>query len=217
MGEPSAKTLGLAEAEELEFFRANLRRVDAKFFLTGAGQNYLRFTVAFALLAFTQFRPFGATNEVIPFERMFVSITNVMVTSMLYRHTTAPPWNDGNALNFRFTKPRVPGAPEEEASWSVVNMHGENFGTIVKRLKIKTVEVAVFHTSKSSATMQETGKPERRLVIDQGYAVVIDDRIPRIWFSTPRHTSYETQRQIQKAFPQCFSNARDPQQRGANR
>jgi hypothetical protein len=165
MAEPSAKTLRLAEAEELQFFRANLRRVHAKFFLNRAGQNHIRFTVALALLAFTQFRPIGATNEVTPFERMFVSVTNVMVTSKLYRHTTAPPWNDGNALNFRFTKPHVAGAPEEEGSWSVVNMHGENFGTIVKRLKIKTVEVAVFHTAKSSATLQETGKPEHRIVM----------------------------------------------------
>src|SRR4051812_35359781 len=92
------------------------------------------------------------TNSSLPIEIVAVSTTNTLVTLALYRRTTPPPWTNGNALSFHFKRHNV----EELVSWGVINMRGENFGEITRRLKMDTVEVAVVHNPPQWVTQEAT-------------------------------------------------------------
>jgi hypothetical protein len=116
-------------------------------------------------------------------ERAIVSLTNAATTLVGFRRTTPPPWRDGNVYSFEFRKTEHKGPrPELRASWKVVNINTENLVEICKRLRISEVELHVWHITTETRTAQETGKPERPILVDLGYAIVTDPRIPRKWF-----------------------------------
>ena len=146
------------------------------------------------------------TDGALPIEIVSVSTTNILVTLKLFPRASAAPWADGNSLEFRFRR-YSPDNVEEVADWSLINMHAENFGQITRRLKMDTVEVAVVHNPQEWLTEEETGKPPRRLLYDTGYAVVIDHRIGKKWFSASRASRLNPGAlRLEQAFPDKFGN-----------
>lgn len=129
-------------------------------------------------------------------------MTNSIMTTMRFQRTTPPPWTNGNTIDIQFepTKGQL-------VSWRVVNMHAENLGEISRRLGIKELEMLVLHLEPETGTVQETGKPERKVEIDRGYAVVSDARIPREWFYTSAKGPPEVVGDLPKMLPEYFRPA----------
>ena len=79
------------------------------------------------------------------------------ITLVGYFHRTPPPWPTGNCFALS-PHPRRPGQSDSRG-YHVTNMHHENFEEVVKRLRLKMVEV------------EHIG----------GCFLVVDPRIPRRW------------------------------------
>ena len=138
--------------------------------------------------ALSKFVDLAHPNDREIFERVVVPISGHIMTAMAFHRTTPAPWTNGNTLEFRVHRPASPEHPEEQTSWRAINIHAENFHEIVGRLGIKSVELHVLHTTRLPSEVQETGKPTRTVMMDQGYAVVTDRRIPRTSARTPATT-----------------------------
>ena len=126
-------------------------------------------------------------------------MTNYIMTAMLFRRTTPPPWTNGNTIDIHF-EPTI----GRLVSWRLVNMHAENLGEISRNLGINELELLVLHLEPEAGTVQETGKPERKVVIDRGYAMVSDARIPREWFLSDALAPPEIARELERACPEFF-------------
>jgi hypothetical protein len=140
-------------------------------------------------------------------EHTQVSVTNILVTLIGLTRKSGPPWADGNYLTFSFREPQLRDGQEVHASWQVLNMHGENFGEITRRLNLSSVEVRVLHTQYLPVTDFMAGSSSGHpLRLDEGYALVTDSRIPREWFlaRVAAHTDLNTGAVLEQAYPQFF-------------
>lgn len=138
-------------------------------------------------------------------ERRLISLskTEKSVTLIAFRRTEPPPWKDGNTLQFRVDQPAVPGGLEERAIWSVVNIHAENLFEITRRLEIDLIEVQVSHRRQPSE-IQETGRPARKIIVDLGYAVITDQRIPKEWLLSEPRCERDIGRLLRAEYPEAF-------------
>ena len=144
------------------------------------------------------------SRETLSLEREWVPVTSVISTTIGFRRNSPPPWTNGNSLTVRFRKTPVPGQDEEWASWSVVNIHSENFAEITRRLKLDSIELRVWHRRKSPISIQPTGGVARNALQDDGYALVTNARIPREWFLARARGDREVGRELEAASPGSF-------------
>ena len=115
-----------------------------------------------------------------------------------------PPWERGNTLEFReIHPPTIPGGLEEQAIWSVVNIHAENLFEITRRLGIDVLETRIVHRRQPSE-IQETGRAARKIIADLGYVVITDSQIPREWLLTEPRCDREIGRQLRRQLPEAF-------------
>lgn len=138
-------------------------------------------------------------------ERVTLSLSNTSgtVTAMTFHRTTPPPWNTGNSLGFRKIHPRQPGCEEEQAVWSIVNIHAENLFEIKRRLGMDVIELQVLH-HRYPTEIQETGRPARKIVLDQGQAIIIDRRIPNEWLVFEPKCDRAIGRRLKTQYPDAF-------------
>ncbi len=144
------------------------------------------------------------SRDTLSLEREWVRVTNVISTTIGFKRNSPPPWTNGNNLTVRFRKTPVPGQDEEWASWSVVNIHSENFAEITRRLKLDLIELRVWHLRKIPISIQPTGGVARNASQDDGYALVTDARIPRKWFLAHARGDRQVARELEAASPGSF-------------
>lgn len=148
-------------------------------------------------------------SEPLALERGRISFlkTPSSMTAMAFHRTTSPPWESGNSWEFRVIHPALAGSLEEHAAWRVVNLHAENLTEIARRLGIDEIEVQILHR-RQPAEYQETGRPARRIIADNGYALITDRRIPREWLVVEPKCEHEIGRQLRAQLPEAFRGAK---------
>ncbi len=143
--------------------------------------------------------------EPLDLERQLISLSKTpgSVTAMNFYRTTSPPWEKGNTRAIRVVLPAVKGGVEEHANWRIVNIHAENLTEITRRLGIDLIEVQILHR-RQAAEIQETGRLARKIIADNGYALITDRRIPNEWLLVEPRCKREIGRQLQEQYPDAF-------------
>jgi len=110
-------------------------------------------------------------------QRVMVDLSALLYTRtlMAFHYTNPPPWPEGNQLALTSKTNANSGLPP--GGWSLVNMHAENFGQIIKRRHFKTLEFGLL--------------PDHR-------CLVVDSRVPREWFLA------EPSKHLSLRFPNFF-------------
>ena len=148
----------------------------------------------------------SATMPALDSERKLISLsrTKQSMMAMAFKRTTPPPWERGNTLKFReIHPPTIPGGLEEQANWSVVNIHAENLFEITKRLGIDVLETRIVHRRQPSE-IQETGRVARKVIADLGYVVFTNPQIPKEWLLKEPSCDREIGRQLRRQLPEAF-------------
>lgn len=70
-----------------------------------------------------------------------LSALSTMQTLVGYRRTNQPPWPNGNCLTLSTKTNATSGLPPGE--WRLVNLHAENFHELVKRQRLKSIELGL--------------------------------------------------------------------------
>lgn len=151
----------------------------------------------------------NTASEPLALERRLISVSKTpsSMTAMAFHRTTPPPWESGNTWEFRVTHPASAEGLEEQATWRVVNLHAENLTEITRRLGLDELEVQILHL-RQPAEYQEPGRPGRKIIADNGYALITDRRIPREWLVVEPKCDRDIGRQLRSQFPEAFRGAK---------
>jgi hypothetical protein len=117
-----------------------------------------------------------------------VSKLSGMSTLMGFHYTNRPPWPDGNYLTFE-TKTNV-GSGLPPGAWQVVNMHAENYYELVKRQRLKSLELGLLADHR---------------------CFVVDPRVPREWLLTAPRGGRDLERRLSLKVQFAEYFRKDPQ------
>ena len=138
-----------------------------------------------------------------------VVVTNRMQTMKGFfgRAQREYPYSDGNHATILHVTPAPPGGMETHSDFYVVNILGENLTEILRRIGTDTLEMAIYQRTNFVSTFQGREGPERKIIVESGYALITDTRIPREWFlyypSLGSFTSVKADEML-AAFPLSF-------------